>query len=62
MGLGSGIRDPKSGKTLFQMPDPGVEKALDPGFEIRIRCTAFQTRCWEGEGKGYHAVMVEGLI
>jgi hypothetical protein len=31
MGLGSGIRDSGSGKNLFQIPDPGVKKALDPG-------------------------------
>jgi hypothetical protein len=31
MGLGSGIRDPGSGKNLFQIPDPGVKKAPDPG-------------------------------
>jgi hypothetical protein len=27
MGLGSGIRDPGSGKNLFWIPDPGVKKA-----------------------------------
>ena len=26
MGLGSGIRDPGSGKNLFRIPDPGVKK------------------------------------
>jgi hypothetical protein len=33
MGLGSGIRDPGSGirKNLFRIPDPGVNKAPDPG-------------------------------
>ncbi len=31
MGLGSGMRDPGSGKNLFRIPDPGVEKAPDPG-------------------------------
>ncbi len=33
MGLGSGIRDPRSGKNLFRIPDPGprVKKAPDPG-------------------------------
>jgi hypothetical protein len=31
MGLGSGIRDPGSGKNLFQIPDPGVKKVPDPG-------------------------------
>ena len=31
MGLGSGIRDPGSGKNPFQIPDPGVKKAPDPG-------------------------------
>jgi hypothetical protein len=28
---GSGIRDPGSGKNLFQIPDPGVNKTPDPG-------------------------------
>ena len=31
MALGSGIRDPGSGKNLFRIPDPGVKKAPDPG-------------------------------
>jgi hypothetical protein len=31
MSLGSGIRDPGSGKNLFRIPDPGVKKAPDPG-------------------------------
>ena len=31
MGLGSGIRDPGSGKNLFRIQDPGVKKAPDPG-------------------------------
>jgi hypothetical protein len=31
MDPGSGIRDPGSGKNLFQIPDPGVKKATDPG-------------------------------
>jgi hypothetical protein len=31
MGLGSGIRDPGSGKNRFRFPDPGVKKAPDPG-------------------------------
>jgi hypothetical protein len=26
-----GIRDPRSGKNLFKIPDPGVKKAPDPG-------------------------------
>ncbi len=30
MALGSGIRDPRSGKNLFRIPDPGVKKAPDP--------------------------------
>ncbi len=32
MDLGSGIRDPGSGKNLFRIPDPGVKKAPDPGY------------------------------
>jgi hypothetical protein len=48
MGLGfgirdprSGIRDPGSGKNLFRIPDPGSrgQKAPDPGSRIRIRNT-----------------------
>ncbi len=31
MVLGSGIRDPGSGKNLFRIPDSGVKKAPDPG-------------------------------
>jgi hypothetical protein len=31
MGLGSAIRDTRSGKNLFRIPDPGVKKAPDPG-------------------------------
>ncbi len=34
MGLGSGIRVPRSGKNLSQIPDPGVKKAPDPGSRI----------------------------
>jgi hypothetical protein len=33
MGLGSGIRDPVSGKNLFRIPDPGVKKAPDLRLE-----------------------------
>jgi hypothetical protein len=46
MVLGSGIRDPRYGirdpeKTHSgsRIPDPGVKKAPDPGFRIRIRNT-----------------------
>jgi hypothetical protein len=28
---GFGIRDPRSGKKPFRIPDPGVKKAPDPG-------------------------------
>jgi hypothetical protein len=38
MALGSGIRDPGSGKNLFRIPDPGVKKGT--GSQIRIRNTA----------------------
>jgi hypothetical protein len=31
MGLRSGRQDPRSGKNLFRIPDPGVKKAPDPG-------------------------------
>ncbi len=34
MVLGSGIRDPGSGKNPFRIPDPGVKKAPDPGSRI----------------------------
>jgi hypothetical protein len=30
---GLGIRDPRSGKNLFRIPDPGVKKAPDPGVK-----------------------------
>jgi hypothetical protein len=33
---GFGIQDPRSGKSLFRIPDPGVKKAPDP---VRIRNT-----------------------
>jgi|LakMenE18May11ns_1017448.scaffolds.fasta_scaffold9595161_1 hypothetical protein len=39
--LGSGIRDPGSGKNPFRIPDPGVKKATDPESRIRIRNTDF---------------------
>jgi hypothetical protein len=39
MVLGSGIRDPGSGKNLFRIPDPGVKKPPDPGSRIRTRNT-----------------------
>jgi hypothetical protein len=41
MVLGSGIRDPGSGKNLFRIPDPGSrgQKAPNPGSRIRIRNT-----------------------
>ncbi len=42
MVLGSGIRDPRSGKILFRIPDPGVKRAPDPGSLIRIRNTAYE--------------------
>jgi hypothetical protein len=41
MVLGSGIRDPGSGKNLFRILDPGVKKAPDPGSRIRIRNTGY---------------------
>ncbi len=44
MDLGSGIRDPGSGKYLFRIPDPGVKKAPDPGSRIRIRNTGCSYR------------------
>jgi hypothetical protein len=33
------VWDPGSGKNPFRIPDPGVKKASDPGFHIRIRNT-----------------------
>jgi hypothetical protein len=38
MGLGSGIRDPGSGKNLFRIPDPEVKKAPDPGSATLLAC------------------------
>jgi hypothetical protein len=43
--LGSGIRDPGSGKNLFRIPDPGVKKALDPGSRIPDPQHCVQYRC-----------------
>ncbi len=42
MGLGSGIRDPGSGKNLFRIPDPRSrgKTTPDPRSRIRIRNTA----------------------
>ncbi len=42
---GVGIRDPKSGKNLFRIPDPGpgVKKAPDPESRIRIRKGTWRT-------------------
>ncbi len=40
MALGSGIRDPGSGKNLFRIPDPGGQKGT--GSRFRIRNTAFR--------------------
>jgi hypothetical protein len=37
MVLGSGIRDPGSGKNPFRIPDPGVK--IGTGSRIRIRNT-----------------------
>ncbi len=42
MVLGSGIRDPGSGKNLFRIPDPGVKKTPDHGSRIRIRNTGIR--------------------
>jgi hypothetical protein len=36
MGLGSGIRDPGSGKNLIQSPDPGYRGQIGRGSRIRI--------------------------
>ncbi len=49
MGLGSGIREPGSGKNLFRIPDPGVKKALDPGsgsatLPLTISCCVVQDK------------------
>jgi hypothetical protein len=48
MGLGSGIRDPgfeiqdpRSGKNLFWIPDPGVKKAPDPGSATLVSDNVF---------------------
>ncbi len=51
MVLGSGIRDPGSGKNLFRIPDPGVNKhpIPDPGSRIRIRNTAVDDDYWSNK-------------
>jgi hypothetical protein len=44
MGLGSGIRDPGSGKILFRIPDPGIKNAPDPGsatLDSRVHKTTY---------------------
>jgi hypothetical protein len=42
MGLGSEIRNPRSGKILFRIPDPVVKKAQDPGSgSATLRETTF---------------------
>jgi hypothetical protein len=38
---GLGIRDPRSGKNPFRIPDPGIKKAPDPGYRIRNTVTKF---------------------
>jgi hypothetical protein len=38
---GFGIRDPRSGKNLFRIPDPGVKKAPDPG-SATLRLTSYK--------------------
>ncbi len=52
MVLGSGMRDPGSGKNLFRIPDPGSrgQKAPDPGS--RIRNTAW---------KGFESFLIQRL-
>ncbi len=43
MVLGSGIRDPGSGKNPFRIPDPGVKKAPDPGSATLQKIQFFVT-------------------
>jgi hypothetical protein len=47
MGLGSEIGDPRSGKNLFRIPDPGpgVKKAPDPGSATLIHIGFFIWPC-----------------
>jgi hypothetical protein len=47
MGLGSGIRDPGSGKNLFRIPDPGSRGQKGTGSRIRIRNTAWMNELWK---------------
>jgi hypothetical protein len=44
MDLGSGIRDPGSGKNLFWIPDPGSRGQKGTGSRIRIRNTGNRIR------------------
>jgi hypothetical protein len=61
--LGSGIRDPGSGKSLFRIPDPGVKKAPDPGSGSATLTTAMYHKFVYGgkilvvekKGKNYSA-------
>jgi hypothetical protein len=52
MDLGSGIRDPVSGKNLFRIPDPGVKKAPDPvsGSATLLSRTLMQIRIQATQG------------
>ncbi len=52
MGLGSGIRDPGSGKNLFRIPDPGVQKAPDPGSGSATHALNSTSNQCSGSGSG----------
>ncbi len=45
MGLGSGIRDPGTGKNLFWIPDPGVKKATDTGSATLVPYVPILSLC-----------------
>jgi hypothetical protein len=59
---GFGIRDPRSGKNLFRIPDPGVKKAPDPGSQIRIRNTALVVTDTKSQRKCKEQKTIHGKI
>jgi hypothetical protein len=57
MVLGSGIRDPGSGKNLFRIPDPGVKKAPDPGsatLDGTVISVSTSGTFWRVKGKPFN--------
>jgi hypothetical protein len=59
MGLGSGIRDPESGKNLFQIPDRSQKGTRS---RIRIRNTGYRTVPVPTKDREPHILLVEFSI